>query len=261
VTCLDAPLVAISWQWLFARTFHARIDLAERAVLFLTAWAIYLLDRIGDSFSSVQSSDVSLRQTFCLQHRGVMILIVALIVPADATYALIALNRETLLCGAIVGALIGCYLAINHCVPALWKTAPVKELSIGFLFALGVVSSTLHGGFAFAAATLLFGTLCALNCLSISVWEMPLDRAQHRVSFATVLPAWRRLPETGCWLLAVTAMAVASTGRLQPLLLCITAAAVLLDLLHRFSGLSRDNRVAMADIVLLTPLVFLAAQM
>ncbi len=30
VSCLDAPIVAVTWQWLFARSLHAHISLADR---------------------------------------------------------------------------------------------------------------------------------------------------------------------------------------------------------------------------------------
>ena len=35
IFCLDAPIVAVSWQWLFAHTFQAHLDLALRGLLFL----------------------------------------------------------------------------------------------------------------------------------------------------------------------------------------------------------------------------------
>ena len=36
ILCLDAPIVALSWQWIFAWTFGARLSVALRALLFLT---------------------------------------------------------------------------------------------------------------------------------------------------------------------------------------------------------------------------------
>jgi hypothetical protein len=34
LVCLDAPLVAIAWQWLFARSLSIRVDLGATAALF-----------------------------------------------------------------------------------------------------------------------------------------------------------------------------------------------------------------------------------
>ena len=51
LVCLDAPLVAICWQWIFGNTLHLVVPLGHRLALFLTAWLIYLADRFGDSMS------------------------------------------------------------------------------------------------------------------------------------------------------------------------------------------------------------------
>ena len=62
--CLDAPIVAVSWQWLFAHTFGAHLSLALRALLFLTAWLIYLADRFADTIKLPAGSPISLRHQF-----------------------------------------------------------------------------------------------------------------------------------------------------------------------------------------------------
>ena len=66
--CLDAPIVAVAWQWLFARTFDAHLDLSLRALLFLTAWLIYLADRFADTIKLPADSPISLRHRFCREH-------------------------------------------------------------------------------------------------------------------------------------------------------------------------------------------------
>ena len=64
LVCLDAPLVAICWQWIFAYNFHLSVPPGHRAALFLTAWLIYLADRFGDSLSLVAGQPNSARQQF-----------------------------------------------------------------------------------------------------------------------------------------------------------------------------------------------------
>src|SRR5437660_1218002 len=66
--CLDAPLVAVAWQWLFARSFGARLPLSLRVLLFLTAWLIYLGDRFADTIRLPAASPISLRHRFCREH-------------------------------------------------------------------------------------------------------------------------------------------------------------------------------------------------
>src|SRR5205809_4020802 len=77
--CLDAPIVAVAWLWLFARTFHVPLRIGNLVALFLTAWLIYLADRFADAISLTSSLPRSLRQEFCLRHRESWITTVALV--------------------------------------------------------------------------------------------------------------------------------------------------------------------------------------
>src|SRR3954463_7913322 len=83
VVCLDAPIVAVTWQWLFARSFQVPIARGATAALFLTAWLIYLADRLVDSLSLEPRAPQSLRQGFCLRHRGFWLVAVPLLALAD----------------------------------------------------------------------------------------------------------------------------------------------------------------------------------
>src|SRR4051794_22473425 len=79
LVCLDAPLVALAWLWLFARTFHAPLQISNAIALFLTAWLIYLGDRFADASNLKPDSRRSLRQEFCLRHREAWIATIALV--------------------------------------------------------------------------------------------------------------------------------------------------------------------------------------
>jgi len=254
--CLDAPLVAVAWQWLIADTFQARISIADRAVLFITAWVIYLIDRLGDSLVISASAPVSIRQKFCAEHRRRWLLLVGLLALLDAFLGFAFLDWLTIASGAVVGFGIAIYFAVNHFAGFIWRKLPIKELLIGFLFALGTVSAVHRFGFSFVVAMLLFGTLCSLNCLSISVWERELDIAQRRVSFATAHPGLVSLPRVACCALAGLALIMAILGQLTAISISVAISAVLLAVLHRADFLARDTRVAAADLVLLTPFIF-----
>src|SRR5207244_2300393 len=89
VVCLDAPLVAICWQWIFAYSFHLSVPPGHRAALFLTAWLIYLADRFGDSLSLVAGQPNSARQQFCLRHQSIWL--VSIICVAGLALSLILL--------------------------------------------------------------------------------------------------------------------------------------------------------------------------
>ena len=62
--CLDAPLVAIAWQWLFARCLHVELANGSRLGLFLTAWLIYLIDRLVDTTLLAQGTPKSARDVW-----------------------------------------------------------------------------------------------------------------------------------------------------------------------------------------------------
>ena len=96
LVCLDAPLVSVTWLWLFARTFHATVAPAGYAALFLTAWLIYLGDRLADTYSLRDGEPRSLRHEFCRNHRHLWIGALAVIAATDAWLIWRSIAGETL---------------------------------------------------------------------------------------------------------------------------------------------------------------------
>src|SRR5437764_8583997 len=84
LVCLDAPVVAVAWLWLFARAFAVPLRTGNGVALFLTAWLIYLGDRFADAISLKAGLPRSLRQDFCLRHPEIWITTVALVAAFDA---------------------------------------------------------------------------------------------------------------------------------------------------------------------------------
>jgi hypothetical protein len=254
-TCLDAPVVAVTWQWLFAGVFGATVAPPNRFALFLTAWLIYLADRFADCASIPAGAPSSARQRFCVEHRSIWIVLILLLGVIDSIICLTLLETRTRLIGSTIAAAIGIYLALNHFAGWIWQRLPIKEIIVGFLFASGTVAALNLTGSRFVVSAILFGTLCSLNCLSISVWERDLDIAQGKDSFATAHSQLFWLPRAACLALAVLALYTAIPNETRAISLCLTSSAILLAFLNRASPLSRDERVALADIVLLTPLI------
>ena len=261
LVCLDAPLVAISWQWIFGCTLHLIVPVGHRLALFFTAWLIYLADRFGDSTSLRSSQPKSLRQEFCLRYGNIWLRVIIGVGMIDAVVVFKAVDYATLMPGAIVGGVTIAYIAINHARNEVWQTMPLKELAIGSLFAAGTLVGVAPHVFAvqptIISVAILFATLCWLNCVSIAIWERNLDRVQTRHSIATlwldvnllvraVLPIFL----IGCGLL------VALDFLLLPIALCLATSGLLLGALY-FVPVSCDERTALADVVLLTPLVLL----
>jgi hypothetical protein len=277
LVCLDAPLVAVAWLWLFARTFRIPLQAGNCVALFLTAWLIYLADRLADSISLKSGFPRSLRQEFCVRHREIWIATIVLVAGFDAYVIWRTIALETFLVGAIVGLLALIYFVLNHPLGLIWRSLPAKELAIGSLFAAGTLVALIPAipsvTLPFVASALFFAALCALNCISIANWERGLDRAQEKVSIATRHPEIAGQTGNICLLLALTSLAIAIACRpTEQIFGCISLSALLLTWLNasprikegRFPNrrslrIGDDQRTALADLVLLTPIVALIA--
>jgi hypothetical protein len=277
LVCLDAPLVAVAWLWLFARTFQIHLQAGNGVALFLTAWLIYLGDRLVDCSSLKPGFLRSLRQGFCLRHREIWIATILLVVLFDAYVIWRTTALATFLVGAVVGLLALIYLVVNHPLGLIWRSLPAKELAIGILFTAGILVALMPAfsfrQIPFAVCALLFAALCALNCISIASWERDLDQAQGKVSIATRHPGFTRRAAGICAGLAIISLALAIVqGAAAPILACVSMSALLLGWLNasadlkegrfpnrRSLGIDRDQRTALADLVLLTPMVALIA--
>ena len=262
LVCLDAPIVAVAWQWIFARSFGAELGFSLRALLFLTAWLIYLGDRFADTIKLPAGAPISLRHQFCRDHMigwWVAIVITFLI---DLSLALATLDLQMLLLGSTVAAICGIYLFLNHSLGGKWRPLPMKEKAIGLLFAagttLGVIGELPGLTISFGVAVLLFAILCTYNCLSIAAWERELDAAQGKGTFMTSWPVAAGALKAIGYALILAAVGFGLFWHFAwPLWSCMALSAFLLVRLNFSEYLPRDNRTALADLVLLTPLAVL----
>jgi hypothetical protein len=261
LVCLDAPIVAVTWLCLFARTFHVAIQIENAIALFLTAWLIYLADRLADSLLLEPGTPRSARHAFCLRHREIWIATVVVVAGFDSYVIWRGTAIETFFAGAVVGLLAIIYLVLNHPFGRIWRSLPAKELAIGVLFCAGtMVALQPHLPLTpdFVIAVICFAALCSLNCVSIASWERDLDRAQGKVSIATRHPGVARVVGKACLTLALAGVVLAIVLReAGPVFACISVSAVLLSWLDGSDSLEVDQRTALADLVLLTPVVAL----
>jgi hypothetical protein len=265
LVCLDAPIVAVLWLWLFARTFTLPVRPGNTVALFLTAWLIYLADRLADAVSLKTGAPRSLRQEFCLRYREIWISALILIGGFDVYVIWHSIAPGTFVAGAGVGILAVVYLALNYPRGLVWRLLPAKEVAIGLLFTAGTLVALLPVDRAvspaFIASSLAFACLSSLNCISIAIWERGLDEAQGKVSVATRHPGVARHVTKVCGGLALASVAMAVMSRpAAPVFVCAGVSAILLGWLNASSlGMNRDQRTALADLVLLTPIIPLIA--
>jgi hypothetical protein len=263
LVCLDAPLVSVTWLWLFARTFHHSLPLGSWIALFLTAWSIYLADRLADTRSLPEDALRSLRHQFCLRHRQIWIGALIVIAMVDLLIIWNFLEVAIFMAGSLVGALALAHLLLNYSLGGAWPPLPLKEVAVGSLFAAGTLVP-LFPLFRpvtniIVLAAVIFAALCTLNCLCIAFWERELDEIQGKVSFATQFPTFNRYLERFLFAFAFAAGATAVViNEVAPVLASASVSSFLLAILS-YSGerFSRNQRTALADLVLLTPLLAL----
>lgn len=264
VVCLDAPLVACTWQWFFAQNFRVALPVVSRVALFLTAWLIYLIDRLADSISLPNDSAKTLREAFCLRHKNIWMGLILAIALLDTAFVFGRLDHDVFVAGIFLGAIAIIYLTINFMLGRLWTAIPVKEIAVGFLFAAGTLLALASQLFVerstiikSAIAAFIFACLCSLNCMSIAVWERDLDRIQGKHSIATHWSRSDLFVRIFTVILAATSLLLGVLqSQLWPLAGCCALSASLLAALY-FIPAPRDERTALADLVLLTPLAWL----
>ena len=290
---LDAPTVAVAWSLGFAWAAGVALPAWVPALLALTAWAVYIGDRLLDARAAIRSGETHrLRERHFFHHRhrrvfGVLAVaascaaawIVLLLMPA------VARERNSVL-GAAAAAYFSCVHSSRRvrwrltrlCAGGWSRLLPAmlsKELLVGLLFTAGCVLPTLSraaaapGGphWPLWAAAAYFAVLAWLNCHAIERWEGDGCQGAERgiapaAGVGGGLVSWGR-PFPAASLLAVGGLLGAwalfsAAPRPAALLAAGAASSLLLALLDRLrSRLTALALRAAADLVLLTPLALL----
>ncbi len=234
---LDAPIVAVLWQILFARCFQVPVDALAALLLLLTVWLIYAADRTLDAWKGDGRAP---RHEFYRRRWKALFPLWIAVLGLTGWLAAAHLSTGLFLRGVVLLAAVGLYFALLH----RGFLRGQKEAAVGVLFALGAslqawskVKSP-----ADVATILLFSGLCWMNCIAIQRWEgeglewSPSAAAIVLACAAGVL-LWAHRPILGGAELASA------------------AAFLLLGRVHR--RLSADAVRVLADVTLLSPLLFL----
>jgi hypothetical protein len=261
---LDAPTVAAVWAAGIAWAAGVRLPWWVPALLALTAWVVYIGDRLLDARAALRAADprqLRERHLFHWRHRRVLLPLAA---ASACTAAWIILERmpagirerDLLLGAAALAYFTRVHSRRNR--PLFRSPLPSKELMVGVLFTAGCALPTWHriraGGIGspawpLAAAVLYLALLAWLNCHSIERWETRGSNSPR----AHVLTPATALALAGGLLAALLA---AAQPRMAALIAAGAGSALLLALLDRLR--CRFTPVALraaADLVLLTPLL------
>jgi hypothetical protein len=260
---LDAAAVAVCWQWIFTRSFGINLPSVIYLVLALSAWTIYLADRLLDVFRSAPNELATERHRFTRKHSGKLIVLLILAATLDLTLIICFVPMILAITGCVTAALLGIYYLIRLGFTGKIGTLIPREVLCGMLFALG----SAIGPHAFAPVSLnefdyflpvvFFGLVCSASCILISIWECDADIASNDPSFASSRS--RLIPHISTVLsgLVFISAALAFFESSQILLATALSALALRITLHFEQQLSRPLLRALADALLLTPLVFL----
>ena len=244
---LDAPIVALLWQLLFVRCFHGSLGMLPAALLAVAVWIIYVADRTLDAWRGAPGTAEQPRHEF---YRRYWRMVLPIWIGALGTGAWLAWSRlpgPLFVEGVAVASGTALYLAAVHLTPGLLRRANSKESAVAVLFGLGASLAAWPGVQtpSDVLAILLFSCLCWMNCAAIEDWEHGRELRPSIVAAAG--------------LVALTAACVLQDHR--PILgAAETAGALGLVLLDRLQRrYSAEALRVLADVVLLTPIVFLPA--
>lgn len=112
VLALDAPLVALFWQWMLAESHRVSLPWPFVAALLLATWLIYLLDRTLDLFHHGEAPPTA-RHRFCQRHlRPLVLVVIPALLWGLGWLAFTHLPSGLLWSGVAVATLTGVYLAV-----------------------------------------------------------------------------------------------------------------------------------------------------
>ena len=262
---LDAPLVAVLWQLLFARALRAHLPPVVTLVTALVIWLIYVADRILDSYKSEEAADQALRHRFYRAHRLAFL-------PAFLAVFLITgwlsyndLGFRTWCDGLLLAAIVGGYFAVVHLLGGGAQKWFPKEIAVAVLFGTGtfmpvsVRVQQLH--VRFLVPFLLFLLVLWMNTLFIeySEWVTLRRREADRPHKSTILMGQHLTGFGVCvGILALCAVASHWFPRARSILVAEMLSALALAVLGwKWRRISSYAVRVVADLVLLTPLVLL----
>ncbi len=270
---LDAPTVAVVWLLFIALASGQNPGVATPTALFLAVWILYAADRLLDAQSLTKPAaaawarttlselpELEFRHHFHHRHRSRFLLVLVLATTLLA-FTLAHLPVPIFEAESLLALLLLPWLLTIH---RLSSRRPLpKEFPVGNFFAAAVSLPALVRSPSLLPALLpgaaLFAGVCTLNCLLLFAWEHPHDRT---CAHPATCWAVNRLPALALGLLLLaTATAIlfplfSSSGLRAVPLACALSTALLVGL-HSVRGHVEALRLrALADLVLLTPLLF-----
>ena len=198
---LDAPLVAVAWLYMFAKTWLDYHPTHEYVVLGLAVWVLYVTDRLLDAAVLGESPRCQQRHRF---HRRHWRKFVGGAVLAGITALVLVLTESPMaIFGYLLveGFLIAGFFAMALFAPPGDEIPYAKNILGGLAFAFGtamaahvylrdrqIIDLVLH-----SREFIAFAVLCVLNISAIDLWERasrsedPEVKAEHELALTLPL--------------------------------------------------------------------------
>lgn len=267
---LDAPLVAMAWLYVFAKTWRLGYHPWEAyASLGLGVWIIYVSDRLLDA-SLLRSGNEGMeeRHHFHWQHRKLfragLAIAVALAVGLVVTRMPMAIYKHLLLGGVMVAGFFGLAMLASQ-EPR--EVPHAKNILAGMTFAFGTAMMAHLYRYEYDIYDMLlksrefmcFAVLCILNISAIDLWEHAARSTDRETKASDELTL--TLPLTLLGAASLASALLDSQHSSRPFFYAILSGAGLLYALNRIRAQFRVETLrVLADVALLIPvLVFLAA--
>jgi hypothetical protein len=251
---LDAPLVAVTWMFVFKKVWDVSyIESWAVVVLALVVWAIYASDRLLDQYLHKEHND-SPRHQFHKRHQRWFKMGISIALICSLVLSLFFLQWSIIL-SAIAPALAASgFFLLSIFSPPKQGVSHAKNLFAGFAFAWGVGAGLiglipqLHFlQMLFSAEILCFGMLCVINITAIDLWVIKSGGTDPDVDEWSLT-----LPLTVLAAFAILYMRFRSHDLNKPFYEAILVAAGLMYVINRIRHkFSADLLRVLADVVLL----------
>lgn len=265
---LDAPLVAVAWLYMFAKTWRVEyLPWVAYISLGLSVWLIYVVDRLLDaSLRGGTSERLEARHDYHRKHQRVFRALAAIAGVVVLVLVVKALPVTVYGYATIAGILVAGFFALSVFPTGGPHDLPYsKNILGGISFAYGTAMLA-HAYTGFDKQDLVkspelicFAVLCILNISAIDLWEHAHRSSDPEIKASDELALTLPLTLLGGASLVFALRDPDLTTR--PFFYAILTGAALLQILNRTrSRYSMEALRVLADVALLVPLVvFLAA--
>ena len=272
---LDAPLVAVAWQALFARVLQVELAWFHGWLLGMAVWVVYAADRWIEGWRLSPEMVQTHRHHFSIRWRwplfGVGLVVIGVSIKLSLTYLRLIewAGSLVLLAATLV------YLFSHQCLHLHNPRKAPKELCVAILFPLGTslfpasqlisVQGSGHlfpeewAGVGIQALWLplgCFALLCLANLMLISAWEAEVDIRHGQTSLALQFPENQHLIHFFPRILMVLGLLAVffTEGRDRIAITCFALSASCLALLDFVEPkIGRELSRALIDLMLLPP--------